>query len=245
MLFFPKILNKLATCSYAERLDVHSMNIVVLLQWVAGLATMEQTNPRVMLDLLKSIERNGNQSQRGRASEFGVALGLVNAYLRYSAKKGYIKVRKIPARRYVYYLTPKGFAEKSRLTLLHLSNLLTFFHTARQDCTYALDEALARGWTRVALAGASELAEICMICALDHKISVIAIVDRKSTSPRFLRVPVKDSFASMKHEIDGVILTDLASTAETLMQTVAALSADKVITPALLSSAAGENGGPA
>jgi len=43
-----------------------------------------------------------------------IALGLVNAYVKRSIKKGLVKVSQAPARRYAYYLTPQGFSEKSR-----------------------------------------------------------------------------------------------------------------------------------
>ena len=41
----------------------------------------EAEKTRIMLGLLELVERGGEQSQRGRASELGIALGLVNAYL--------------------------------------------------------------------------------------------------------------------------------------------------------------------
>ena len=53
----------------------------------------------IMLGLLESVDRDGGQSQRARASEFGVALGLVNAYLKRCVRKGLVKVKEAPARR--------------------------------------------------------------------------------------------------------------------------------------------------
>ena len=47
---------------------------------------------RILLDLLSSVERDGDQSQRRLASELGIALGLVNAYLRRCVRKGLVKV---------------------------------------------------------------------------------------------------------------------------------------------------------
>ena len=76
---------------------------------------------RIMLGLLDAVEQDRAQSQRHLASELGIALGLVNAYLKRCIKKGLVKVSEAPARRYAYYLTPKGFAEKSRLTVEYLS----------------------------------------------------------------------------------------------------------------------------
>ena len=102
----------------------------------------EVENARVMLGLLESVERDGGQSQRRLASELGIALGLVNAYLKRCVKKGLVKVSQAPARRYAYYLTPQGFAEKSRLTVEYLSDSFSFFRQARTDCAQVF--AMAR-----------------------------------------------------------------------------------------------------
>ncbi len=63
---------------------------------------------RVILGQLEYVERGGDQSQRRLASDFGVALGLANAYLRRCVKRGVVKASQVPARRYAYYLTPRG-----------------------------------------------------------------------------------------------------------------------------------------
>src|ERR1700761_3074857 len=141
---------------------------------------------RILLDLLNSVERDGGQSQRRLAAELGIALGLVNAYLKRCVKKGLIKVSEAPARRYAYYLTPHGFAEKSRLTVEYLSSSFSFFRRAREDCSDVLKAAHARGWTRIVLIGVSDLAEIATICALERGIAILAVVDGKSANGRFV-----------------------------------------------------------
>src|SRR5947209_18495801 len=88
---------------------------------------------RIVLGLLNSVE-DGATSQRRIASELGVALGLVNAYLKRCVKKGLVKVSEAPTRRYAYYLTPRGFAEKSRLTVEYLSSSFSFFRQAKAEC---------------------------------------------------------------------------------------------------------------
>ena len=75
---------------------------------------------RIMLNLLDVVEENSAITQRSLAAELGVALGLTNTYLKRCAKKGFIKVQQVPSNRYAYYLTPHGFAEKSRLTAEYL-----------------------------------------------------------------------------------------------------------------------------
>src|SRR5690349_9474292 len=94
----------------------------------------ESGDDRILLGLLESVERDGGQSQRRLASDLGIALGLVNAYLKRCVRKGLVKVSQAPARRYAYYLTPQGFAEKSRLTVEYLSDSFSFFRHARTDC---------------------------------------------------------------------------------------------------------------
>ena len=81
----------------------------------------EKESAEILLGLLESVERDGARSQRRLAAEVGVALGLVNAYLRRCIRKGLVKVREVPTRRYAYYLTSQGFAEKSRLTVKYLT----------------------------------------------------------------------------------------------------------------------------
>ena len=85
------------------------------------------------LDLLAALEADGQQTQRGLAQRLGIALGLTNAYLRRAARKGLIKMREAPARRYAYYLTPRGFAEKARLTHAYLRDAFGFFRRARAE----------------------------------------------------------------------------------------------------------------
>src|SRR5262252_11092474 len=120
----------------------------------------DEDNQRIVLGLLQSVERDGGQSQRRLAADLGIALGLVNAYLKRCIKKGLVKVSEAPARRYAYYLTPRGFAEKSRLTVEYLGYSFSFFRRARTDCSAVIVSAKGRGWSRVALAGVSDLAEI-------------------------------------------------------------------------------------
>src|SRR5271155_136232 len=158
----------------------------------------EPGNARIVLGLLESVERDGAQSQRKLASELGIALGLVNAYLKRCVKKGLVKVQDAPARRYAYYLTPQGFAEKSRLTVQYLSDSFSFFRKAKSDCTQVFEEAAARGLNRLVLAGKSDLTEIAILCAVEAGATVVAIVDARAEGSRFVGVEVFGSYSDVK-----------------------------------------------
>jgi len=196
-----------------------------------------------MLGLLESVGRGGEQSQRRLASELGVALGLVNAYLRRCINKGLVKVRDAPARRYAYYLTPSGFAEKSRLTVEYLSYSFSLFRQAKKDYTAVLVDARARGISRVAILGVSDLAEIAVICALDLDITIAAVVDVQSEADRFIGIPITKSFDAIDSSVDALLVTGFNAPRETIAAAVERYGAERVLVPDLLGMrAAGTRG---
>jgi DNA-binding MarR family transcriptional regulator len=194
----------------------------------------EPDNARIVLGLLQSVERDGAQSQRKLASDLGIALGLVNAYLRRCVKKGLLKIGQAPARRYAYYLTPHGFAEKSRLTVEYLSDSFSFFRQAREDCAGVLRTAQAHGWTRIALAGVSDLAEIATICALEQGIAIVAVIDAKCSNEKFVGTPVVKMLAAVPGGCDALLVTDLQASREFVASLADQIGAERVLVPALL-----------
>ena len=196
--------------------------------------THETDNERIVLSLLASVERDGAQSQRKLASELGIALGLVNAYLKRCVKKGLLKVSEAPARRYVYYLTPQGFAEKSKLTVDYLAYSFSFFRQARSDCAQVLATAKVRGAKRVVLAGASDLADIVHICALECGVEIVAVIDPRASAGEIVGIAILKSFDDLTKPFDAVIVTDLHNSGMTYAEAVERLGPDKVYSPKLL-----------
>ena len=198
------------------------------------LVDTEHENERIVLGLLSSVETDGDRSQRRIAAELGIALGLVNAYLKRCIKKGLVKVHDVPTRRYAYYLTPQGFAEKSRLTVQYLSDSFSFFRKAKSDCASVFELAKAKGFNRLVLAGQSDLAEIAILCAVETGVTIVALVDPGSESARFVGIEVCRSFADVKSPFDAVVVTDV-KLAKATFETAAAFSgAERVLAPALL-----------
>src|SRR5438552_8297319 len=169
---------------------------------------------RIMLGLLDAVEQNRAQSQRLLASELGIALGLVNAYLKRCVKKGLVKVRSAPARRYAYYLTPQGFAEKSRLTVDYLSYSFGFFRQAKTDCSELFRAAKARGVGTVLLVGQSDLAEIASLCAIEQAISIVGLVQADAKHSQFVGLPVFANFDAVSKPFDSVLITDVSNASQ-------------------------------
>ena len=84
------------------------------------------------LNLLRKIKKNPKSSQRELADELGFSLGKLNYCLKALQSKGLVKIHQAPANRYFYYLTPRGFTEKSRLTTEYLSSSFDFYRKAKK-----------------------------------------------------------------------------------------------------------------
>lgn len=186
-----------------------------------------------MLDVLAALEADGQQTQRGLAQRLGIALGLTNAYLRRASRKGLIKIREAPARRYAYYLTPRGFAEKARLTRSYLRDAFGFFRHARAECDDALRAAAVAKQRRILLAGASELAEIAVLSARDHDVELVALLDPGRNTDRFLGLKVVHTL-DQAAPWDVILVTDIARPQARYDQLAMAVEAERILAPPML-----------
>lgn len=167
----------------------------------------------IILEILSTVERDNRTTQRKLSRELDIALGLTNAYVKRCVKKGYIKIRQVPLNRYAYYLTPKGFGEKSRLTAEYLAVSFNFFRDARAQCAALFERCAANGLHTLALAGVSELAEIAVLSASDTNTNIICIIDERSNKARWASRPVvadlKRAQTLAMDGLHGVVITDV------------------------------------
>ncbi|MGQ0671784.1 MAG: winged helix-turn-helix transcriptional regulator [Hyphomicrobium sp.] len=222
------------------------MNIRLEIQAVAVKRLMPSTDSKtvnllgtaedsdITLGVLAAIEADSAISQRALSSELGVALGLANAYLKRCVRKGLIKIHQVPRRRYTYYLTPKGFAEKARLTGEYLSYSLQFFRRARLRLDELMVRCSALGLRRIALAGASEIAEIATLTAHDHDVEIVAVIDPDLPHSRFCGLPVVRRLKDVDGGIDAVIVTCTKDTDQLVAALTASLGKGKVLVPAFV-----------
>jgi DNA-binding MarR family transcriptional regulator len=199
---------------------------------------------RIVLNLLNSVD-DGAQSQRRIAEDLGIALGLVNAYLKRCVKKGLVKVGEAPARRYAYYLTPQGFAEKSRLTVEYLTSSFSFFRQARADCTQTFALAKERSFQNLVLSGKSDLAEIAVLSAVDSGIAIVGIVDPNANTHQFVGKPLVASYDKLEASFDAVMITDVVDARRTFDEAVRIHGAHRVLAPKLLGLSTSEREGAA
>lgn len=184
-------------------------------------------DPAILLGVLSAVERDSEITQRSISSELGIALGLANAYVGRCVRKGLIKVRQAPLKRYAYYLTPHGFAEKSRLTAEYLTVSLNFFRDARRECTELLTACGKAGQKRLALAGVGELAEIAILSATETPADIVCVVGPGSSGrqcagrPVFVDLARAIAWARPEGGIDAVVVTDVKAPQTTYQSIVA------------------------
>ncbi|HXF91861.1 MAG TPA: winged helix-turn-helix transcriptional regulator [Nitrospiraceae bacterium] len=160
------------------------------------------------LVLLTEVERDAEVTQRSLATKLGVALGLTNLYLKRLARKGYIKLTTIPKHRIRYLLTPRGIAEKSRLTCQYMQYSLSYYREMRNQLRATLAGLSQTGVKRVAICGTGELAELAYLSLREMNLTLVGFVDGRDTRT-FLSYPVWPIEFLNEWEFDALLIADL------------------------------------
>ena len=94
-------------------------------------------NQQNKYQLLKSLEQDANLTQRQLSKELGISLGKVNYCLQSLIQKGFIKINNFKnskhKNQYSYLLTPKGVAEKTKLTIMFLKAITEEYEVLKKE----------------------------------------------------------------------------------------------------------------
>jgi DNA-binding MarR family transcriptional regulator len=162
------------------------------------------------LEILNAIEEGRPLSQRALAERLGIALGLVNLYLRRLSRKGYVKIVEFPAKpaarkRLQYLLTPKGLTEKSRLAYQHMVYSLNLFRRTRETLRDSLALLVAQGLKRVALYGPGEAAELAYLTLKEFGLEPVGVF-APAAGGEFLGFAVQAVADLRPEDVDAVIV---------------------------------------
>ena len=195
--------------------------------------TTSDKENQLTLELLKAIDQKDDISQRHLAQQMGVALGLANSYLKRCVKKGWIKISTAPANRYMYYLTPTGFAEKARLTAEFFSTSLALFRQSGDEYTSIFEHCAQQQYSRIVLAGLSDLTEIALMRGLQSRANLVAVYQPGAGRSDFFDVPVVSVLPGID-QYDCVVLTSMEQTNELLSELEVTVSQDRLFVPEML-----------
>jgi DNA-binding MarR family transcriptional regulator len=139
------------------------------------------------LRLLEELERNPIISQRELSHKFGIALGVTNACIKRMVRKGWVRIRGFDHRRIGYYLTPKGFVEKSRLTFHLVSGIVQHYSELKQVIGERLLEMERNGKKRIVFYGVSDEMEVAYVTLQGVNLKLVGIVeDDERIKPRII-----------------------------------------------------------
>jgi len=132
------------------------------------------------LTLFNTVENSPDINQRKLARELGISLGLTNTYFQRVLKKGWIRAKQVKPRRWLYFLTPQGALEKSRLSLSYMHRTLESFRELKIKGDKYLRLLSEKGVTGIHLCGESDLTEVLSYCFSGLEIELLSVISEKT-----------------------------------------------------------------
>jgi len=157
--------------------------------------------------LLDEISKGNELTQRDLSKSLGVALGLVNSYVKNLVSKGYVTVSQIPRKRFKYYLTPSGLAEKTRLTYQHLQNFTNLYRLARRDFHLLFNHLQNSNIKNIVFCGVDEITEIAFLSLKETELRIAGIVDITNAGRNFFGQDVFAMEEIRNIDYDIVVIT--------------------------------------
>ena len=136
--------------------------------------------------LMSELEAGSTISQREIARRLGIAVGLVNNYLKKLVSKGFVSVKTFPRNRYAYLLTPQGLTEKSRLAFQQVGFFHEIFKTVRENSLKLFLRLKADGVNEVVFCGVDEFTEIAYLSLCEAGLVLKGVVDDQPSGKVFL-----------------------------------------------------------
>jgi len=166
------------------------------------------------------IERDASPSQRELSSRLNLSLGLVNTFIKRLVNKGYFKVKNMPRNRVKYFLTPKGLARKSRLTVEYLQYSVNFYKEIKNLLVNKFKEMEKARLNTIMFFGAGEVAELAYLYLQLTDLQLVGIIDDGHDGVDFFEFGVDGLDLLDQKDWDAILLTRLDNTdqdIETLM----------------------------
>jgi len=161
------------------------------------------------LQLLSEISGEEPLSQREISRRLGIAVGLVNSYLKNLVSKGFVRVKNFPSNRYAYLLTPQGFAEKSRLAYQHLNYFTSLYTLARQDYLDLFRSLESSGVREVVFCGVDEVAEVAYLSLRETNLRLVAVMDDGRQGDVFFGVKVVSIEEGLREVSSPIVISSL------------------------------------
>lgn len=130
--------------------------------------------------ILDLIEKNAHITQREMALSIGVAVSMINGYIENFEELALIKRKKYSSKDVDYIITKKGLERRKLLNIWYLKSSYNVYLSAKNNIIIFLNQIMKKGFKKIVLYGAGEVAEIMLQVMNDHKqlpLNVVAVID--------------------------------------------------------------------
>jgi DNA-binding MarR family transcriptional regulator len=171
----------------------------------------QHTDNTVVTKLLTTLSENPETTQRDLATEMGISLGMVVSYIKSCVRKGLVRAKQVAPRRWAYFVTPQGFAEKSAMVSDYLHRSMAFFRDTRVQLEELFTECASNGINKVAMVGNSDVAEIAKLVASSLAIELELVEPAESIEIKNLikRLNQDKNFIEQLNHFMAILVTDV------------------------------------
>lgn len=162
--------------------------------------------------ILDLIEKDANITQRELSKSIGVAVSMINAYLDSFEKKGLIKKKKHSTKTVEYFVTKKGMERRKLLNIWYLKSSHEVYLSAKDNIIKFLNQIINKGFKKILLYGAGEVAEIMLQVMNDDNnipLEVLAVVDDDMNRQNevIVNLPIISKENINQYEHDGILVS--------------------------------------
>ncbi len=162
--------------------------------------------------ILDLIEKDANITQREISKTIGVAVSMINSYIENFVEKGLIKKKKHSTKTVEYFVTKKGMERRKLLNIWYLKSSHEVYLSAKDNIIKFLNQIINKGFKKILLYGAGEVAEIMLQVMNDDNnipLEVLAVVDDDMTRENeiIVNLPIisKENINQFDH--DGILVS--------------------------------------
>jgi DNA-binding MarR family transcriptional regulator len=162
--------------------------------------------------ILDLIEKDANITQREISKHLGVAVSMINAYVTEYEKKGLIKRKKHSTKTVEYFVTKKGMERRKLLNIWYLKSSHEVYLSAKDNIIKFLNQIINKGFKKILLYGAGEVAEIMLQVMNDDNnipLEVLAVVDDDMIrqNQNIVNLPIISKENINQYDHDGILVS--------------------------------------
>ena len=162
--------------------------------------------------ILDLIEKDAHITQREISKSIGVAVSMTNLYLDNYEKEGLIKRKRHSTKTVEYFLTKKGMERRKLLNIWYLKSSHEVYLSAKDNINKFLNQIINKGFKKILLYGAGEVAEIMLQVMNDDNqipLEVVAVIDDNNdrVGDKLVNIPIITLNELSKYIHDGVMIS--------------------------------------